>query len=94
MRPTLFWDVSPGKLGIEENAQFIVGRVLDFGNLKEWKAVKDFYGLSKIRKVAEKHIFFDPRSANFWSIILNIPLKRLRCTRKPSLKTPKTFLIR
>jgi len=94
LRPTLFWETDPKKLDKQKNADFIIGRVLDFGNLKEWKAVKDFYGLSKIKKAAENHIFFDPRSANFWSIILNIPLKKLKCTRKPSLKTPKAFLRR
>ena len=93
-RPTLFWDVGPEKLDMKKDVQFIIGRVLDFGNLKEWKAINDLYGLPKIRKTAENHIFLNSRSANFWSIILNIPLGRLKCTRRPSLKTPKAFLTR
>jgi len=94
LRPTLFWDVNLGKLDVEKSAQFIIGRVLDFGNLKEWETIKNFYGLAKIRKVAQKHIFFDPRSANFWAMALGIPLKNLRCTKKLSLKTPKVFSTR
>lgn len=94
LRPTLFWDVNPEKLGLKESSRFVIGRVLDFGNLKEWRAIKDFYGLPKIKKVAESHVFFDSRSANFWSMVLNIPFKKLRCTRKPSLKTPKAFSMR
>ena len=94
LRSTLFWDVGSRKLDAEKNAQFIIGRVLDFGNLKEWEVIKNFYGLVKIRKVAQKHIFFDPRSANFWAMALGIPLKNLRCTKKLLLKTPKTFLMR
>ena len=88
LRSTLFWDVGPRKLDAEKNAQFIIGRVLDFGNLKEWEVIKNFYGLVKIRKVAQKHIFFDPRSANFWAMIFGIPFKNLRCTKKSSLKIP------
>lgn len=94
LRPTLFWETKPQKIDTQKNADFIIGRVLDFGNLKEWQAIKNFYGLSKIKEAAKKHIFSDPRSANFWSIILNISLKQLKCTRKPSLKTPKAFLMR
>jgi hypothetical protein len=94
LRPTLFWDVSLEKFNTEKSDQFIIGRVLDLGNLKEWKTIKDFYGLAKIKKAAQKHIFYDPRSANFWSIVLNIPLKKLKCTKRLSLKTPKAFLMR
>ena len=94
LRPSLFWDISLKNLDEQKDADFIIGRVLDIGNLKEWKAVEDLYGLSKIKKAAENHIFSDFRSTNFWSIMLNIPLKNLKCTRKLSLKTPKAFLTR
>lgn len=90
-RPSLFWDVEIQKLDYGEKSEFIIGRVLDFGNLEEWKMILDFYGLSKIKAVAREHIFSDIRSANFWSLILIIPFKNLRCTRNPSLKIPKAF---
>jgi len=94
LRKSLFWDVNPDKLDPQKNARFIIGRVLDFGNLKEWKVIKEFYGLSKIKEVARKHIFSSARDVHFWSTILNIPLKDLKCTRKPSLKIPNAFLNR
>ena len=92
LRPTLFWDVNTDNLDPEKNAQFIIGRVLDFGNLKEWQTIRDYYGWSEIKKTAKNHVFSSRRSANFWSIILKIPLKELKCTRRPSLQTPKAFL--
>ncbi len=94
MRRTLFWDVNVEKLDFEKNARFIIGRVLDFGNLDEWKKIRDFYGLARIKKEAKRHVFSDRRSANFWALILNIPLNELKCTKRPSLKTPKAFLKR
>ena len=93
-RKILFWDVNPKKLDIEKSADFIIGRVLDFGNLKEWRTIKQLYGEEKIRKVAKGHVFTDPRSANFWAIILSIPVNQMKCTRIPSLKIPNTFLSR
>lgn len=93
LRKTLFWDVDIKKIN-EQNPYFIVGRVLDFGNIQEWKIIKNLYSLKKIKEAARKHIFQDARSANFWSIILNIPSQELQCTRKLLLKTPRAFLKR
>ncbi|MEW5805480.1 MAG: hypothetical protein AB1721_02015 [Patescibacteria group bacterium] len=91
LRPSLFWDVDSAKLDFEKNADFIIGRVLDFGNLREWQAVKNFYGLIRVKKAAQKHIFADDRSVNFWAMILNLPAKYLKCIKRPSLKIPKAF---
>ena len=93
-RSSLFWDVNPKKLDIEKNAEFIIGRVLDFGNLKEWRLAEQLYGKEKIAEVAKDHVFTDPRSANFWALILSIPVNQMKCTRIPSLKIPNTFLSR
>ena len=94
LRKSLFWEVNLEDLDYQRDVEFIIGRVLDLGNLKEWRAIKNFYGLDKIKKVARKHVFSDPKSANFWSIIVHIPLEKIKCTRNPSLKTPKAFLKR
>lgn len=94
LRESLFWDVDFKKLDLQKDAQFIIGRVLDFGNLKEWKAIEKFYGLKKIKEVAQNHIFSDKRSANFWAMVLGISLANLKCTRKLSTKTPNAFLKR
>lgn len=94
LRASLLWDANPKMLDYKKSANFVIGRVFDFGNLKEWRATRDFYGLAQIKKAALKHVFSDPRGAQFWSLALDIPLRHLRCTRKPSLKTPKAFLMR
>jgi hypothetical protein len=91
-RDSLFWDTNPNLLSAEKDAQFIIGRVLDFGNLKEWRLTERLYGKEKIIKVAIDHIFTDPRSANFWALVLSIPANKIKCTRNPSLKIPNTFL--
>lgn len=93
-RKTLFWDVDLQKLDFKKDAPFVIGRVLDLGNLDEWKMIKNLYGIEKIKKVAQEHIFSDARSANFWAMILNITPNQLKCMRKPLLKTPNAFLKR
>ena len=93
-RNSLFWDVNPKRLDTEKDASFIIGRVLDFGNLKEWRLAEQLYGKERIAEVAKGHVFTDPRSANFWALILSIPVNQMKCTRIPSLKIPNTFLSR
>jgi|SRR3989338_1873089 len=90
-RDSLFWDTNPRRLDVEKDYQFIIGRVLDFGNLKEWRLIKRLYDKEKIIKVSIDHVFTDPRSANFWALILSIPVNKIKCARNPSLKTPNTF---
>ena len=94
LRRTLFWDVDPKKLDMRKNAQFIIGRVLDFGELDEFGAVKKLYGLKKIKKAALDHSFESPRSANFWELILKLPPKSLSCTRKHLPQIPSAFFTR
>ncbi len=90
-RDSLFWDTNPKHLDTGKDAQFIIGRVLDFGNLKEWRLIEQLYGKEKIIKVVMDHVFIDPRSANFWALILSIPVNKIKCTRNPSLKIPNAF---
>jgi len=68
---TLFWDVDIKKLDNEKSKHFIIGRVLDFGTLEDWKIIKDFYGITTIKEVAEGHNFSSKKNINFWSTILN-----------------------
>lgn len=94
LRKTLFWDADIEKLDAEQDAQFVIGRVLDFGNLAEWKHIQGLYGRKRIADAARRHVFSEPRSASFWARVLSLPVSEVKCTRKPSLKTPSAFLRR
>jgi hypothetical protein len=84
LRKTLFWDVDFNKLDNEKNSNFIIGRVLDFGNLEEWKEIKNFYGIRKIKEVVEGHRFSNKRNLCFWTTLL-------KCTNKQSLQKQNAF---
>lgn len=90
-RSSLFWDVNADKLDIEKSAEFIIGRVLDFGDLDEWKAIKRIYGLERIKKAALEHPFESQRSVNFWELILKLTPKSLSCTRRRLPQIPSAF---
>lgn len=83
---TLFWDVDIKKLDNEKSKHFIIGRVLDFGTLEDWKIIKDFYGITTIKEVAEGHNFSSKKNINFWSTILNFSKSKWsQSQRKPSM---------
>ena len=44
----LFWDVDLANLDAERNARFIIGRVLEMGEWKDWCAVVRHYGMDRI----------------------------------------------
>lgn len=81
LKKILFWDVDFKQLDLEKNKEFIVGRVLLFGDLKDFKFVRNYYGLQKIKKIACNLRYLDPKSLNFWSLFFKIPRSKFRCAK-------------
>jgi hypothetical protein len=88
---TLFWDVRFDDLNIEENADFIIERVLSFGDVKDYQLLRKMYDYEKIKKAAIKADYPDKKSINFWSMIFEIPLNSFLCIKKLSMPKPNAF---
>ncbi|MEK7643891.1 MAG: hypothetical protein AAB390_01155 [Patescibacteria group bacterium] len=69
-RQTLFWDTNPKKIDTKKNAQYIIERVLDFGNDKEVRWLWNFYDKSLLQKVVKKSRCLRPRTKQLWQLIL------------------------
>lgn len=91
LRKTLFWDVDTKSLDKIKNADFIIGRVLEFGDEKDYRFLRKMYSLRKIKAAAKNVHFRTRKSANFWSIIFNIPKTKFKCQRTPSQPKPFAF---
>lgn len=72
----LFWDVDFRLLDYRKHADFIISRVLQWGDLEDFKVIKKRYSLEKIKKVAAKLNFTNKKSQNFWRIIFNFRDKK------------------
>ncbi|MFA4818325.1 MAG: hypothetical protein WC621_00610 [Patescibacteria group bacterium] len=70
--PALFWDIDRDSLNFKKHRQFVIERVLKFGDSSDWQAIKQFYGLPAIKKVAQTSRDLDDKSRNFWRIMLKI----------------------
>jgi len=68
----LFWDIKFKDLSYKKHADFIIKRVLQYGNEKDYKIIKGRYGTKKIKKVAQNTSYSDKKSPNFWKFIFNL----------------------
>ena len=69
-RQSLFWDVNPKNIDVEKNAQYIIERILDFGDDKEVKWLWHFYNKKRLKKVVAKSRCLRPRTKKLWTLLL------------------------
>ncbi len=69
-RQTLFWDTNPKNINKKRNAQYIIERILDFGNDKEVKWLWDYYGKRVLKNVVARSRCLRPRTKKLWTLLL------------------------
>ncbi len=69
-RQTLFWDVNPKKIDTKKNAQYIIERILDFGNDDEVRWLWNYYDKSLLENITKKSRCLHPQTKNLWLLIL------------------------
>lgn len=66
-RQSLFWDVDPATIDPEKHAQYIIERILDFGNDEEVKWVAHRYPQPKIRDIINRSRVLHDKSKALWT---------------------------
>ncbi len=66
---SIFWDVNFKELNWRANRDFIIGRVLKFGDINDYKETVRLYGHKQIKSVFRATRDLDSKSANFWQLI-------------------------
>lgn len=87
---SIFWDVDFKKLDFKKNADFIIRRVLLFGDKKDYDILKKRYSYEKIKKVASRTNYPDKKNANFWNLIFNLSNNK-KCANKLSTQKQNAF---
>ncbi len=75
----LFGDIDFNSLDGEKHARFIIERLLQKGDISDWKLIKLYFGLDKIKSDVVRVRHFNDKTLNFLSVILNIPKEEFRC---------------
>ena len=71
--PTLFWDAE--SVNIEQHADYIIARVLDFGDENDVKRLREIYSDDELINVIRTRKGLLPITKRFWSVYFNIQLR-------------------
>ena len=88
----IFWDTDFNKLDYEKNANSIIERVFDRGDIDDLRQVRRFYGDEKVIEALTSAKYLFDETINFCSGIFDIPKEKFRCyLLKQSNPTPSLY---
>lgn len=84
----IFWDVDYDRINWAEKARFVIGRVVNYGTVADWQAIKSFYGLERIKQEMLQERYLDRKTLSFLSCIFGIPKEQFRCYTEQQSNLP------
>lgn len=85
IRKALFWDVAFDSLDADKNKNLIIARVLNLGNLEEFRNIMHYYGFETIKNEVQKVGDFDPKTLEFVVTYFNLNKEDLQCFKRKQL---------
>lgn len=88
----IFWDTDQKSICWEENAHYIISKVVQYGNLSDWNILKNQYTTKRLKEEVLNMRYLDKKTVSFLSMFFNIPKKEFRCyTTKQSIQKHWSF---
>lgn len=85
-----FWDVDFSGLDFERNPDYVIARILEYGDARAIRWMLKSADKKKIEKIVEESRQLSRKSANFWSLFFNISREKIRCLQKSYQKMQKS----
>lgn len=85
IKPTLkltraiFWDANYDRINWDKRARYVIGKVLNYGTINDWNAIKSYYGINRIKQEVVSIRDLDPKAMHFASTIFDISLHHFKC---------------
>lgn len=72
----LFWSVDFNSLDLDKNKKTIILSVINYGDLKHWRFLSDYYGKNELKKILERlpATEFKPRAARLAEVLFKFKL--------------------
>ena len=86
-----FWDIDFSSLDTQTHPDYIIERILEFGDIKDLNWMMRNYPIDWIRRTICNTRGLTLKSAIFWAIVLDIPKKQVKCLKRPYLKIRRQF---
>jgi len=76
-----FWEVKPEKVDLEKRDDYIMGRVLEYGNLEAVRKLRRYYGDERLKEflLSTSSRVLSNKTMRFWQVVLK--LRRDECER-------------
>ena len=85
-----FWEVDFDKLDFKKRSEYVILRLLEYGDIKALRWLFGNLPKKKIRDIIIKRRGLSPRSLYFWRYFLNIPKEKILCLKKSYRKRQKS----
>lgn len=77
-----FWDTNIENIDVQQNAAYVIDRLLMTGDLDSWRWLQTTYNTHHIKQRILQSRQLSKKDAVFFSTIYGIPLADMRCNHK------------
>ncbi len=84
-----FWEIDYKNLDFKKHRVYVLKRIMEYGDEKAVAWLWRNFKKSEIKKVLIKSRGLSQKSANYWTIILDLPRERVQCLKRRSPKGQK-----
>ena len=84
----LFWDCNIDTLNPNNDINLVLERVFTQGTENDEKEIFGYYNINNIKESVTSIKYFDKKTLNYLSVLLNVPREEFKCYKKSQLETP------
>lgn len=85
-----FWDADFKKIDFKKDAEYIIGRILEYGDIDALEWMFKVFDKKLIKKTFMECRNFSLKTANFWRLFFKINKNKILCLKKSYQKMQKT----
>ncbi|MBN1970386.1 MAG: hypothetical protein JW870_13545 [Candidatus Delongbacteria bacterium] len=85
------WDVKVDALDVKKHSNFIIERILEYGDIDSLTWLQKTYEKDCIVKVLKKSKRISPKTGNFYAMYFDVPKNEFLCIRKPFTQKQDRF---
>jgi hypothetical protein len=86
-----FWDTDCRAISLDVNRQYILKKILEYGDEKAVAWMRKHFKAAEIKKNLACCRGYSAKSANYWALVYDIPKDEVLCLKKRWSRAPKTF---
>lgn len=83
-----FWEVDPNQVDVDSRPEYVISRLMDYGHSNAIRWMKNQYSETQIRETLHVRRGISRQSGRFWSLLLGLEPKEVKCLQKPYRQIP------